>query len=150
MGPASPAELVTKAGHSAETALAVYGIRRDLPQLLPQVSDQFFNVRERQAIEMRSQMGGKGEMDWLRSFLDPDKVMSAYCVGANTDEGWLTVGNGNQNPAVILAVVPAAAVGMLAAIAVPNFVRARSTAQVPLCTTPKDPPPICPAPPPSL
>jgi hypothetical protein len=70
---------------------------------------------------------------WLQSLMQPGKPTTAYSVSANTDEGWLTVGNGSQNPAAValvpLAVVPA----MLAAIAIPNFVKARSTAQQNAC-----------------
>jgi hypothetical protein len=61
----------------------------------------------------------------------PDAFM--YNVSANTADGWLTVGNGNSDPskkALLMSTVqPAAVVGLLAAIAIPNFVKARETAQ---------------------
>lgn len=68
----------------------------------------------------------------LQSFMQPDKAAFTYAVGANTDEGWVTVANGNQSSANILAasaIVPA----VLAGIAVPNFVKARETAQKNTC-----------------
>ncbi|HKS38167.1 MAG TPA: hypothetical protein VJW76_13300 [Verrucomicrobiae bacterium] len=56
-----------------------------------------------------------------------------YNVSANTADGWLTVGNGNSDPskrALLMSTMqPAAVVGLLAAIAIPNFVKARETAQ---------------------
>ncbi len=57
-----------------------------------------------------------------------------FAVSSNTEEGWLTTANGNQSTAS-LVVGPAIAlpVGMLAAIAIPNFVKARSTAQRNAC-----------------
>ena len=53
-------------------------------------------------------------------------------VSANTSEGWVGVGNGNQNPAKV-ALLPAVVVPALAAIAVPNFMKARETAQSNAC-----------------
>jgi type II secretory pathway pseudopilin PulG len=54
-------------------------------------------------------------------------------VGGNTDEGWYAVGNGNQHPGKLLLVAGAVPVGMLAAIAIPNFVKARGAAQKNAC-----------------
>jgi competence protein ComGC len=57
-----------------------------------------------------------------------------YAVGANTDEGWLMTGNGNQSAAPLLAgPVVVGTAGLLAAIAIPNFVKARTTAQKNAC-----------------
>ena len=57
----------------------------------------------------------------------------AYAVSANGDDGWLSIGNGNQDPSKVALLVPVAAAGLLAGIAVPNFVRARATAQHNAC-----------------
>lgn len=88
---------------------------------------------QQQAMGMKSGVSA-AQKEWMQSFMSADKAMSAYTVGANTEEGWLTVGNGNQNPAAILAattvVLP---VAVLAGIAVPNFTRARGTAQKNAC-----------------
>jgi len=57
----------------------------------------------------------------------------SYAVSANTAEGWVSVSNGNSDPSrkalIMTAVQPAAVVGLLAAIAIPNFVKARGSAQ---------------------
>jgi len=57
----------------------------------------------------------------------------SYSVGVNMPDGCLTVGNGNQS-AADLVLLPAVAVpGMLAAIAIPNFVKARTVSQQNAC-----------------
>jgi len=74
------------------------------------------------------------DTEWMRKLIDDNAVPVAYTVGANTDEGWLAVGNGSQQPAkAILAVSVVPLMGMMAAIAVPNFVKARTTAQKNAC-----------------
>jgi len=68
----------------------------------------------------------------MQSFLQPDKAAFMYAVGANTDEGWMTVANGNQGSANVLAasaVVPAVA----AAIALPALAKAKETSQRNAC-----------------
>jgi hypothetical protein len=70
----------------------------------------------------------------MQSLIQPEKAAFTFVVGANTAEGWMAVGNGNQSGANVLAsttMVPMA--GLLAAIAVPNFVKARDTAQKNAC-----------------
>ena len=69
----------------------------------------------------------------LQSLLAARKPAVVYAVPARTDEGWVAVANGNQNATTLLAVGGAIPVGMLAAIAVPNFVKARQTAQKNAC-----------------
>ena len=58
---------------------------------------------------------------------------SRTAVAANTDEGWLVVANGNQHAAKLLAVGAAVPIGIISAIAIPNFVKARQTAQKNAC-----------------
>jgi len=53
----------------------------------------------------------------------------AYSVGVNGPEGWEGFANGSQSPMQLLVLPVAFMGGMLAAIAVPNFVKARDTAQ---------------------
>ena len=72
------------------------------------------------------------QAQWVQSFLH-NKPAFDYSVGANTPEGNVTIGNGSQSYAN-LALLPAVAVpGMLAAIAIPNFVKARATSQQNAC-----------------
>lgn len=64
----------------------------------------------------------------LQSLMSPEKAGFAYAVGANTDEGWITVANGNQSSANILAataVVPA----VVAGAALPAIAKAKEKAR---------------------
>ncbi|HXT40113.1 MAG TPA: hypothetical protein VN887_08820 [Candidatus Angelobacter sp.] len=76
---------------------------------------------------------GAGKATVLQGLFAQSAEGFVYNVSANTAAGWLTVGNGNTDPsrkALLMATLqPAAVVGLLAAIAVPNFVKARQTAQ---------------------
>ena len=56
-----------------------------------------------------------------------------YSVGMNTPEGCLTIGNSSQGYASTALLAPVAVVGMLSAIAIPNFVKARATSQQNAC-----------------
>jgi hypothetical protein len=69
--------------------------------------------------------------DWLQSFMG-NRPSFAYMVGVNTPEGRLAVGNGSQSYAA-MALLPAVVVPAMAAIAVPNFVKARETSQRNAC-----------------
>ncbi len=51
----------------------------------------------------------------------------------NTPEGCLTIENGSQGYASTALLAPVAVVGMLSAIAIPNFVKARATSQQNAC-----------------
>jgi hypothetical protein len=57
----------------------------------------------------------------------------SYTVGVNGPEGWEGVGNGGSQGAEMIAVPAVAVAGLLAAIAIPNFVKARTTAQQNAC-----------------
>ena len=76
---------------------------------------------------------GAGKATVLQGLFAPSPGAFVYNVSANTTEGWLTVGNGSTDPskrALLMSTMqPAAVVGLLAAIAIPNFVKARETAQ---------------------
>ena len=76
---------------------------------------------------------GAGKATVLQGLFAQSPDAFVYNVSANTGEGWLTVGNGSSDPskkALLMSTVePAAVVGLLAAIAIPNFVKARETAQ---------------------
>jgi hypothetical protein len=87
---------------------------------------------QRQALSMTTAAPGASKQ-WLQTFLSSGPAAVSYGVGANTEEGWLTVANGNQHPAKMLLVAAAVPAGMLSAIAIPNFVKARQTAQRTAC-----------------
>jgi hypothetical protein len=57
----------------------------------------------------------------------------AYSVGLNTPDGCLTIGNGSQSYANTVLLPAVAVPAMLAAIAIPNFVKARATSQENAC-----------------
>src|ERR1043166_5482930 len=64
------------------------------------------------------------QIEWVKNFFGLGRPSFSYSVGANTDEGWLTVANANHDSnKAALAAVPI--VGLMAAIAIPNFVKAR-------------------------
>ena len=69
---------------------------------------------------------------WLQSFFC-NRPAFAYSVGINTPDGCLTIGNGSQsyNSTVLLPVVAVPA--MLSAIAIPNFVKARTVSRQNAC-----------------
>src|SRR5208282_6303175 len=69
---------------------------------------------------------------WMQSFMR-NRPAFAYSVGINTPEGCLTVGNGSQSYANMVLLPAVAVPGMLAAIAIPNFVKARATSQQNAC-----------------
>ncbi len=114
-----------------------------LSQGIPEKGNQFYFVGssfsqammdiEKQTMANANQHNASAaQMNWMQSMFQ-SKPGHSYSVGVNTPEGCLTVGNGNQSAAA-LALLPAVAVpGMLAAIAIPNFVKARATAQSNAC-----------------
>jgi hypothetical protein len=69
----------------------------------------------------------------LQSLFTSGPAAFSYSVSANTDRGWITTGNGNQHPTKMIAAAAMFPVGMLAGIAVPNFIKARTTSQKHAC-----------------
>jgi hypothetical protein len=65
----------------------------------------------------------------LESWISPKEPSFSYSIGVNTDEGWFSVGNGNQEPAKVLAgsamIVPAA---IVAGVALPALAKAKAAA----------------------
>ena len=73
-------------------------------------------------------MGGQTKM--LQDMISSNSTAFSYSVGVNGSEGWEVFGNGNKSMGSAVMILPAAAVGgLLGAIAIPNFVRARNMAQ---------------------
>jgi len=114
---------------------------KHLSQGLPDNGNQFVYVSQRftrtvmqvQQQVMAANAKQQAQMtEWMQK-LSGNQTGFGYSVGINTPEGCLTIGNGNQSYANV-ALLPAVAVpAMLAAIAVPNFVKARATAQQNAC-----------------
>ncbi len=117
---------------------------KHLSQNLPNQGNQFTFMSERfgrilfqvQQQAMNGQLGKGGssvaQTQWMQAFFH-SRPTFAYTVGVNTLQGCLTVGSGSSSYAN-LALLPAVAVpAMLSAIAIPNFVKARSTSQQNAC-----------------
>src|SRR5262249_18740962 len=76
-----------------------------------------------------SQAGlGAVQAQLLTGIFGASNTFGAYRVSANTDEGWLSIGNGGQNPAN-LAMLPFTVMPLMAAsAAVPNLARSSDAA----------------------
>ncbi len=92
-------------------------------QVLSQIQQQVVNSKVKTDPQMAK---------WMQSIFR-NRPAFAYSVGINTPDGCLTVGNGSQSYANTALLAPVAAVGMLSAIAIPNFVKARATSQKNAC-----------------
>jgi hypothetical protein len=112
---------------------------RDVPQqgngfnFVSQRFGETIHKIQQQALQIAASKSQKASTEWLQSLLGSVRASFSYTVSGNTEEGWLAVGNGNQHPAKVLLVGAVVPVGVLAAIAIPNFVKARGTAQKNVC-----------------
>ncbi len=80
-------------------------------------------------IQQQTPLGKQDSGQSLRQLLNSGTNTYSYSVGVNGAEGWEGFANGNHSlNAVLLPVV--ASVGVAAAIAIPNFVKARETSQI--------------------
>jgi len=113
-----------------------------LAQNIPTEGNQFTFVSSRfsaAVMQIQSQVaaGNAGssaaQQQLVQSFLQNNAGAGLFSVRVNTDSGCVVVGNGGHS-AANLALLPAIAVpGLLAAIAIPNFVKARATSQENAC-----------------
>src|SRR5450756_156498 len=113
---------------------------KHLSQGLPDTGNQFCYMSatfgatimqiQKQAIAAQSgQQSTPAQMQFFNSLFNAQKAEFAYSVGQITPSGCYTIGNGSQSGAA-LAILPAVAVvGAMSAIAIPNFVKARTTSQ---------------------
>ena len=115
-----------------------------LSQNIPDRGNQFTFMSERfgqalfqiqkQAMNVSAKLGSSpAQAQWMQSLYRQNQPVFSYSVGVNTEDGCLTIGNGNQSAAVVVLLPAVAVSGMLAAIAIPNFVKARSTSQQNAC-----------------
>ncbi len=114
-----------------------------LSQNIPDQGNQFTFMSEKfgrtmykiqdQAMSAQSAQGGSAaQAQWMKSFYN-SRTAFTYGVGINTPQGCLHVGNSSQSFAKTVLLPAVAVPGMLAAIAIPNFVKARATAQHNAC-----------------
>jgi hypothetical protein len=88
-------------------------------------------VSQFQGKHMASQGMDAGSLDSFQKLFQTST--NAYSMSANGPDGWVATGNGASQSAAALVVPAAATVGVLAAIAIPNFVKARETSQKNAC-----------------
>ncbi|MGB7768760.1 MAG: hypothetical protein WBN22_07885 [Verrucomicrobiia bacterium] len=114
---------------------------KHLAQGLPDNGNQFCYMSQRFAETLmkvqQKAMAANAKSDprmaqWLQS-LFRNRPAFAYSVGINTPEGCLTIGNSSQSYANAVLLPAVAVPAMLSAIAIPNFVKARETAQRNAC-----------------
>ena len=114
---------------------------KHLSQGLPDHGNQFCFMSRRFAetlVQVQQQAVASGARtqpqmaQWMQSFYRNQPAF-AYSVGINTPDGCLTIGNGSQSYASAVLLPAAAMTGMMAAIAIPNFVKARATSQENAC-----------------
>ena len=108
---------------------------KKLSQGVPKEGNNFSLVSGKLTEALRgvatAQAGALGDQakTW-QAMINSNAAASSYAVSANGAEGWEAVGNGNKSMGTAAVVLPAAAAGgVLAAIAIPNFVKARAAAQ---------------------
>lgn len=115
-------------------------IARDVPMnanSFSYVSETFgrtYMDLQMKAMEMTGQNNGVPTASMRKMMEMFSKPSSSFGVFQNIEEGWLWTGNSTtQSSATLVAAAVVAPVGILAAIAIPNFVKARSTAQKNTC-----------------
>ena len=104
---------------------------------LPQQGNEFCFLSQRfgqTAMKLQMQaMNSNNQLpqqlkDFMQTILQPQKAAFTYGVGANTDEGWITVANGNQGSGNLLAAT-AAVPAVFAAAALPAKAKAKENSQ---------------------
>ncbi len=112
---------------------------KKLSQGMPQKGNsfQFVSLRLGKTISQIQQQALKNsgqlkpaQAETMQRLFGAGRLFSSFAIAANTEEGWIITGNGSQslNTAVLLPAL-AMPVGLMAAIAVPNFIKAREAAQ---------------------
>jgi hypothetical protein len=114
---------------------------KHLSQNVPDQGNQFVFVSRRFAETMydiqkqvatNSTDSQSPQTQWMQSLFQK-RVSFAWSVGANTSDGYLVVGNSSQSYASAMLLPAVAVPGILAAIAIPNFEKARTTSQQNAC-----------------
>jgi len=73
--------------------------------------------------------GTPGQAEFFKSLFNARGAECSYSVGQNTPAGCLTIGNGSQSAAAVVVLPAVAVAGVMGAIAIPSFVKARNVAQ---------------------
>jgi hypothetical protein len=89
---------------------------------------------QQQALKMSAARGGATQTEWIQTLFGSNQVTYSYSVSANTDEGWLIGANASQDPAkLVIAPAVLVPIGLLSAVAIPNFTKARESSQRNTC-----------------
>jgi hypothetical protein len=83
---------------------------------------------QKQALNIAGQ-AQPAQQKFFQSLLTQTNANFSFHVSANTDEGWLSVGNGDQPAGKMLLVGAAVPVAVLAGVALPAFAKAKAAAQ---------------------
>jgi hypothetical protein len=76
----------------------------------------------------------ESQSDFMKKLIAMNKTGHGYSVSVNSDEGWITEGNGSQDPSKMVLVMPAAlAVGMVAGLTLPAVAKAKEKSQRMAC-----------------
>lgn len=109
---------------------------------VPQQGNQFCFLSKRfgetmRTVQLNAMENNNGAPPQLKelmeSLMQPEKAGFAFMVGANTDEGWVFTGNGNQSGGKVLAAATVVPAAVIAGAALPTFAKARATAQRNTC-----------------
>jgi Protein of unknown function (DUF3352) len=115
---------------------------KKLAQGMPQQGNQFSYVSQKfgqtwqkiqeQVMEKNAE-SKPAQAELMKKFMSLSHPTFSYNVSANTEEGWLVIGNGNQD-ASKMVLLPAVAVPAIAAgVALPAFAKAKEKAQRNTC-----------------
>jgi len=114
-----------------------------LSQNIPTQGNQFFYMSpsfgrvivqiQKQSMASSAHDASAAQAQWMQSLFHSDRDQFSYSVTQNTPQGWLTTGNSSQSGAALVLLPAIIAPSVLAAIAVPNFVKARSASQENAC-----------------
>ncbi len=113
-----------------------------LAQGMPEQGNQFAYVSGKfaktmhdiQAKAMENKQANAGQAQFFKQLMSMNNQNAfSYSVSLNGDDGWMTEANGSQDPSKAALLLPVAVAGVMAAVAIPNFVKARETAQRNAC-----------------
>lgn len=89
------------------------------------------DVRQRaMSAAIQSSSGNDAPLELLRKLYASGNLVSSYTIGSITEEGWLRVGHGNQEPTMaVLAPMVIAPAALMAAATLPAMAKARDKAK---------------------
>ncbi len=112
---------------------------KKLAQGMPQTGNQFGFVSQKfgqtwaqvQMQMMENSSGGQaGQAEFFKKLMSFNGGQAhSYNVSANGDEGWVSIGNGNQDPSKIVLVPLVAVPAIAAGVALPALAKAKTKAQ---------------------